>query len=313
MIAEVKTQRLVYGETLVELGGENPAVVVLDADVSNSTQTRLFAQAFPERFFNVGIAEANMVSMAAGLASCGYVPFVNTFALFMALRAGDQVRANVAATGLSVKMAGGYAGLSDHADGASHQSVEDIAVMRAIPGITVLVPSDIVETRQATLAAAAHPGPVFLRLSRESVSRDYGADHPFSIGKAITLVDGDDLCFVAAGPVLKRVCQVADMLSREGIQARVIDMHTIKPLDIDAVEQAARDCGAIVTVEEHTVLGGLGSAVAEAVCERYPVPVLRCGVPDKFGESGNYDEILERAGLDTGSIARTAKRAREMK
>ena len=302
-----------YGETLVELGLDNTQIVVLDADVSSSTQTRLFAESFPERFFNVGVAEANMISVAAGLATSGYIPFVNTFALFMALRAGDQVRANIATTGLNVKMAGGYAGLSDHADGASHQSVEDVAVMRSIPGITVIVPSDIIETQKATRAAAHHDGPVFLRLSRDNVSRDYASDHPFSIGKAITLRDGDDICFIAAGPVLKRACRAADELATEGVHSRVIDMHTIKPLDDKAVEQAARECGVIVTVEEHTIIGGLGSAVAETVCERYPVPVLRCGIPDQFGESGAYDEILQRAGLDVGSIIHTAKRALKKK
>ena len=313
MSTEAKTQRQVYGETLVEIGRENGRIVVLDADVSSSTQTKFFAEEFPDRFFNVGIAEANMVSVAAGLATCGYIPFVNTFALFMALRAGDQVRANVATTKLNVKMAGGYAGLSDHADGASHQSVEDVSVMRAIPGITIVAPSDITETRMATRAAAEHIGPVFLRLSRDAVTLDYPADHPFTIGKSITLREGSDICLVAAGPVLKRVREVADAAAKDGISCRVIDMHTIKPIDRDVLISAAEECGAIVTVEEHTILGGLGSAVAEVICECRPVPVLRCGIPDQFGESGDYDEILARAGLDQASIYRVIKQALELK
>ena len=308
-----KTQRQVYGEALVELGAEDPHIVVLDADASSSTQSKLFGQAYPGRFFNMGIAEANMASVAAGLASCGYVPFVNTFALFMALRAGDQVRAQIAYTGLNVKLAGGYAGLSDYADGASHQSVEDIAIMRAIPGITVIVPSDIIETRLAVQAAVEHNGPVYLRLSREAVTADYDDDHPFEIGKGIVLRDGGDVALVATGLMVKRALAAADRLAADGIEARVIDVHTIKPLDGDLLEATARQCGAVVTVEEHSIHGGLGGAVAETLCERCPVPVLRCGVPDRFGESGAYDEILARAGLDVESIRARARQVLDRK
>lgn len=308
-----KPQRLVYGEALVSLGEKNEKIVVLDCDVSSSTQTKHFGARFPERFFNFGISEANMASAAAGLASCGYVPFINTFALFMALKAGDQVRAQIAYTRLNVKMAGGYAGLSDFADGASHQSVEDLAVMRAVPNITVVAPSDITETQMAVRAIADHDGPVFIRLSREAVPQRFGPDHPFELGKGIVVRDGSDLTLVATGPMLHAVLQAAEILAAQGVQARIIDMHTVKPIDAGILEQAARDTGAFVSVEEHNVFGGLGSAVCEAVCERYPVPVERVGIPDRFGESGKYPDILKRAGLDSESIAQRARNALKRK
>ncbi len=308
-----KPQRLVFGETLVELGAEDDRIVVLDADVSTSTQTKHFAAAYPERFFNVGVAEANMVSMAAGLAASGYVPFVSTFAFLLALRAGDQVRAQVAYGRLNVKLMGGYAGLSDFADGASHQSVEDVAVMRSMPNMTVIVPSDVTETRMAVRAAAEHEGPVYVRLSRAEVAEDYGPDHPFEIGRGIVLREGDDTTIIAAGPMIRIAMEAAEVLAGEGLQARVIDMHTIKPIDRDIIVAAAQQTGALVTVEEHSVYGGLGSAVCEVACEHCPVPVFRCGIPDRFGESGAYPEILMRAGLHSQRVAelgRTAVAAR---
>lgn len=310
---ETKAQRLVFGETLVEIGKENDKIVVLDADVCSSTQTKHFGAAFPKRFFNVGIAEANMVSMAAGFASCGYTPFVSTFALFLALRAGDQMRAQVAYTGLNVKLAGGYSGLSDFADGASHQSVEDIAVMRAIPNMTIVCPSDITETEMAVRALAEYEGPVFLRLSRESVSRDYDESHPFEIGKGVEVSEGSDLSIVATGRTVKMALEASDILKAEGVNARVIDMHTIKPLDEDILLKAAKETGAIVTVEEHNVIGGLGGAVCETLSSYYPVPVLRVGVKDKFGESGTYAEILKRAGVSVEEIIAQSKEALKKK
>ncbi len=305
----MKPQRLIFGETLLALGAENDRIVVLDADVSSSTQTKLFGAAFPDRFFNVGVAEANMASVAAGLAASGYIPFMSTFALFVALRAGDQVRAQIAYTGLPVKLIGGYAGLSDFADGASHQSVEDIAVMRAIPGITIVAPTDGVETRLATRAIVDVDGPVFLRLARGEVADVYGADHPFAIGRGIVLRDGADVTIIATGPVMSIACDAADQLTAEGVSVRLVDMHTVKPLDADLVAQAARETGAIVTVEEHSVIGGLGGAVCETVCERCPVPVVRVGVPDRFGESGVYSEILQRAGIFSENVVEFARRA----
>ena len=312
-MSDRKPMRVVFGETLVELGAEDERIVVLDADVSSSTQTKLFAAACPDRFFNFGVAEANMVSAAAGFAACGMVPFVSTFALFVSLRAGDQVRSQIAYTGLNVKLVGGYAGLSDYADGASHQSVEDIAVLRAIPNFAILSPSDRGQTKQAVRAAAAHDGPVFLRISRQPVGELHPADTPFEIGKSLQLRDGSDVALIAAGPVLESVLAAAERLADEGVQARVIDMHTIKPLDCEAVVRAASETGALVTVEEHNVFGGLGSAVCEAVCAAQPVPVRRVGIPDRFGESGEYSEILERAGLSPGSIAAAARQAIQAK
>ncbi|MFW6189406.1 MAG: transketolase family protein [Planctomycetota bacterium] len=306
-----KPQRLVFGETLVELGEENERIVVLDADVSSSTQTKHFAARFPERFFNFGVAEANMVSAAAGFATGGHVPFVSTFAFLIALRAGDQVRAQVAYPRLNVKLMGGYAGLSDFADGASHQSVEDLAVMRAMPNMTVVVPSDVTETQMALRAAAEMEGPVYVRLSRAEVDREFGPDHPFRIGKGIRLRDGDDVTLIGCGPMLKMALEAAERLAEDGIDARVLDMHTLKPLDVDLIERAAEETGAIVTVEEHNVLGGLGGAVCEAVCETRPVPVLRCGIADRFGESGPYPEILQRAGLHVDRVVQLARRAVE--
>lgn len=297
-----KPQRLVFGETLVELGAENPRVVVLDADVSSSTQTKHFAAAYPDRFFNVGIAEGNMASVAAGLAASGHIPCISTFALFMALKAGDQIRAQIAYPSLHVILAGGYAGFSDFADGASHQSVEDLAVMRAIPNITVIAPSDITETRMAVRAAAAHDGPVYLRLSRDAVPTLYQDDHPFEIGKGVVLEDGTDITIVATGTMVATALAAHHELQEQGINARVIDMHTVKPLDTECIAQAARDTGALVTIEEHNIIGGLGSAVCEAVTESCPVSVTRIGIPDRFGESGAYPEILARAGLDTTSV-----------
>jgi len=306
-------QRLVFAEMLCELGEENDRVVVLDADVSFSTQTRHFGARFPHRFFNFGIAEANMMSAAAGFATCGYIPFVSTFALFITMRAGDQLRAQIAQPRLNVKLIGGYAGLSDFADGSSHQSVEDLAVVRAVPNLTVISPSDVTETRMALRAITEADGPMFLRISRDAVTEDYGPDHPFQIGRAITLRDGGDVTLIATGTMVRLARGAAGLLAGKGIAARVIDMHTIKPLDHDAVEAAARDTGCIVTVEEHNIYGGLGSAVCESVCERVPVPVVRVGIPDRFGETGAYKTILARAGLSEANIAVAAERALRQK
>jgi transketolase len=239
---------------------------------------------------------------------------ISTFALFVALKAGDQIRAQIAYPKLHVIMAGGYAGLSDFADGASHQSVEDMAVMRAIPGITVVAPCDATETKLALRAALAADGPVYLRLSREAVPELFKQEsHPFELGKGIVVEDGDDVTLVATGTMLSMALAARNELARAGVSARVIDMHTVKPVDADLIEKVARQTGAIVTVEEHTVHGGLGSAVCEAVCERFPVPVVRVGIPDRFGESGAYAEILARAGLDALSVAKAARKAVGMK
>jgi transketolase len=305
--------RQIFGETLAELADRVPELVVLDADVSSSTQTRLFAIKAPERFFNFGIAEANMVAAAAGMAASGLVPVVSTFAFLMALRAGDAVRSLVAYNGLNVKMAGGYAGLSDFADGASHQSVCDMSVMTGIPGITVIAPSDAAQTRAFIRAMLAHPGPVYLRLSRAEVDVSYPERTVFEIGKGVLRRDGRDLTLMSCGTMLGVAERAADQLESRGVLARVVDMPTVKPLDREMVLRAARETGAIVTIEEHTVHGGLGSAVATVVAEDHPVPVVRCGIPDRFGESGAYHEILARAGLGVEDVVRNAIRAMAMR
>ena len=304
----MKAMREAYGETLVELGRLDPDVIVLDADVSGSTRTVLFKNAFPERFFNIGIAEGNMVGIAAGLAATGKIPFVNTFALFLALRAADPVRSLIAYNNLNVKIAGAYGGFSDSYDGASHQSVEDVSVMRSIPNITVIVPADEHETRKAVLAAAGFKGPVYLRLSRAEVPPVYSPDMTFEIGKAIVVRPGKDVTLFANGYMLTKALEAADLLSKDGIEAEVLDMHTVKPLDNEAVILSVTKTGAAVTVEENNIYGGLGSAVAEVLSTEKPVPLEIIGIQDKFGESGSYEGLLKKFGLDKTSIAAAAKK-----
>ena len=261
-MSQAKAQRLIFGETLRDLAVEFPEVVVLDADVSSSTQTKLFGDAYPERFFNFGIAEGNMVSAAAGMATAGLIPVAATFAFLMALRAGDPVRSLVAYGNLNVKLVGGYAGLSDYADGASHQAVTDVALMRALPNLTVLAPTDAVETRKAVRTMLEHEGPVYLRLSREAVPALYNEDHPFAIGKGVVVRPGDDLTIMATGVTMEMTYKAADMLAEKGISARVVSMPSLKPLDEDLVVRCARETGALVTVEEHNVIGGLAARSA---------------------------------------------------
>jgi transketolase len=305
----MKAMREAYGEALVELGAINPNVVVMDADVSGSTRTVLFKNSYPDRFFNVGIAEGNMMSIAAGLAATGKIPFVNTFALFCALRAGDPVRSLIAYNKLNVKIAGAYCGLSDSYDGASHQSVEDVSVMRAIPHMTVIAPADEHATRQAVLAAAQYDGPVYLRLSRAEVPPIYRPDMSFVIGKAIVVRPGKDITLFAHGYMLAKALEAAEGLAQEGIQAEVIDMHTVKPLDNGAVIQSVTKTGAAVTVEEHTIYGGLGSAVAEVLARQRLGPLEMVGIADQFGESGAYEALLSKFGLDKTAIVAAARKA----
>ncbi|MDR3561043.1 MAG: transketolase family protein [Negativicutes bacterium] len=304
----MKAMREAYGEALVELGKENSDVVVLDADVSGSTRTILFKNAHPDRFFNIGIAEGNMVSIAAGLAATGKIPFVNTFALFLALRAGDPIRSLIAYNKLNVKIAGAYGGFSDSYDGASHQSIEDVSIMRSLPNMTVIVPADEHETRQAVLAAAKFDGPVYLRLSRAEVPPVYKADMAFEIGKAIVVRPGKDVTIIACGYMLTKALEAADLLAQDGIQAEVIDMHTIKPIDSEAIIRSVTKTGAVVTVEEQNIYGGLGSAVAEVLAASRPAPLEIVGVMDKFGESGSYEGLLQKFGLDKTSVASAAKK-----
>ena len=306
---EKVSTREAYGRALAKLGESNKDVVALDADVSTCTMSCYFGQAFPGRFYNVGIAEANMVGMAAGMATFGLVPFVHSFAAFSAGRTYDQVRNSVAYPGLNVKVVGTHAGLSVGEDGATHQCVEDIGLMRAIPGMTVICPADGHEAAQAVEAIARHKGPVYLRLGRAQqaiVTRREG--YAFEIGKSVCLRQGKDVAIIATGLMVEAALEAAEQLEGQGISARVVDMHTIKPLDIEAVKQAAA-IGAIVTAEEHNILTGLGGAVAEVVGELAPCPVMRVGVRDVFGHSGNAESLMKKYGLTAEDITRAALRA----
>lgn len=296
-----------YGETLAELGAENKDIVALDADLSGSTKTGVFARKFPERFFNMGIAEANMVGTAAGLAAAGKVPFVSTFAIFAVGRAWEQVRQSVAYPKANVKIVATHGGITVGEDGGSHQSVEDVAIMRAVPNMTVIVPADGVETRGAIRAAAAYKGPVYVRLGRNKVPTIFGADYRFEIGKGCEMAAGTDLTFIATGLMTAQALAAAELLKKEGISARVVHIATIKPLDQEIVLKAARETGAIVTAEEHSVIGGLGGAVAELLSEQWPVPVKRVGINDRFGTSGKAEELLKYFGLMPEDLAEAAR------
>jgi transketolase len=291
----------------------NTAVVVLDADLSASTRTVEFAKRHPDRFIQMGIAEQDMMGTAAGLAASGKIAFASTFAVFASGRAFDQVRNAICYSRLNVKICATHAGLTVGEDGASHQSIEDIALMRAVPNMTVVVPSDAVQTAWAVNAAAALDGPVYMRLGRAPVPVIYGEGQEFVLGKAQKLHAGNDVTIVACGIMVSRALAAAGALAEQGIGARVLDMHTIKPLDVDAIRAAATETGAIVTVEEHSIIGGLGGAVCEAVCELHPAPVVRVGVRDQFGKSGRPDELLAAYGLTADAIAGAARRAISMK
>ena len=306
--------RDVYGETLAQLGRENKDIVALEADVGSSSKSIVFGKEFPSRYFNVGVAEANMVAVAAGLATTGKIPFANTFAAFMVLRAADPVRSLVAYTKLNVKLAGTYAGLSDSYDGASHHAIADIAFMRALPNMTVISVSDPVEAELATRAAAAFKGPVYLRLSRAEVPVVLDkASYEFTIGKGVTLVDGGDLTIVATGYMLIKALEAAQMLAAKGIKARVVNIHTIKPIDRELLIACARETGAIVTAEEHSVFGGLGSAVSEVLATNYPVPIEFVGIEDTFTESGDYEKLLAKYGLSADHIVARAQKVLKRK
>lgn len=308
-----KALRDAFGEALAELGRQNADVVVLDADVAHSSRTILFGKEFPDRFFNVGIAEANMMCIAAGLATAGKIPFATTFSFLATLRAGEQVRTSIAYPKLNVKICGAYAGLSDSYDGATHQDVMDIAVMRAMPNMMVVAPADAVETKKAVFAVARHDGPVYLRLSRAEVPIVTDEDTPFVLGRANIARDGKDVSIISTGTMLSAALDAAERLSTEGIGAKVINMHTIKPLDEEMIERAARETGAIVTVEEHNIYGGLGGAVAEALSKTYPVPMERVGINDTFAESGKYSDLLKKYGLTSDNVYQAVKNVMERK
>jgi transketolase len=296
-----------YGEALAELGAENDRIVALDADLSGSTKTGVFAKKFPARFFNMGIAEANMVGTAAGLASVGKIPFLSTFAIFAAGRAWEQIRQAVAYPKANVKIVATHGGVTVGEDGGSHQSVEDIAIMRAIPNMTVIVPADGEETKGAIRAAAAHKGPVYVRLGRNKVPSVFSAGHKFEIGKGNEVVEGTDLTFVTTGLMTAQAVIAAERLKAEGISARVVHLGTIKPLDKEILLKAAEETGAIITAEEHSVVGGLGGAVAEFLGEECPTLMKRVGIYDRFGTSGKSEELLKYFGLNAETLVEEAR------
>lgn len=306
-MSKMVATRDAYGEALAELGAENTDIVALDADLSGSTKTGVFAKKFPERFFNMGIAEANMVGTAAGLAAVGKIPFLSTFAIFASGRAWEQIRQSAAYPKANVKVVATHGGVTVGEDGGSHQSVEDIAIMRAIPNMTVVVPADGVETKAAIRAAAAVKGPFYIRLGRNKVPTIFPEDHKFEIGKGSELASGTDVTFIATGLMTAQALAAAENLKQQGISARVVHIGTIKPLDQEIVVKAARETGAIVTAEEHSIVGGLGGAVAELLAETCPTPMKRVGVNDRFGTSGKADELLKYFGLMPEDLVEAAK------
>ena len=307
--------RTAYGETLVELGAQYPELVVLDADLSGSTMSKFFAEAYPDRFFDCGIAEADMTGIAAGMAAEGLKPFTNSFAMFAAGRAYEQIRNSIAYPQLNVKVVGSHGGVSVGEDGATHQCIEDFALMRAIPGMLVCCPCDGNEMRHAVRALIDYEGPAYLRLQRlaTEVFTDELPDYHLALGKGCTLRPGSDVTVIATGLMVSKALQAAELLAAEGISVRVINIHTIKPLDEELVLRAARETGCIVTSEEHSVIGGLGSAVSELLGEKCPVPVLRHGVNDEFGRSGTAAAVLDYFGLNAEGIAAKVREALKLK
>ena len=301
--------REAYGKALVKLGKMNDDVVVLDADLSKSTKTNDFLNAYPNRFFNMGIAEQNLVGAACGLAAAGKVPFASTFAMFATGRAFEVIRNSVCYPKLNVKIAATHAGITVGEDGGSHQSVEDISLMRSIPNMTVVVPADGIEAEKMIFAAAEFDGPMYIRLGRSAVPTIFEEDYNFEIGKGVVLRDGNDVTIIACGIMVNEALIVADMLKEENINARVINMSTIKPIDTDLIIKAAKETKAIVTAEEHSVIGGLGSAVSEVVSESNPTIVKKVGMNDCFGESGTPGELLEKYGLTAEKIVEKVKEA----
>jgi len=297
-----------YGKVLVELGRENKDIVVLDADLSVSTKTALFAKEFPDRFFDLGVAEQDMIGTAAGLATCGKIVFASTFAVFGSGRAWDQLRMSVAYPRLNVKVVVTHAGITTGEDGASHQANEDLAITRALPNLTVVVPADAIETEKVIRAAVKYYGPMYIRLSRPKTSVVYeNADYEFKIGKGIVMRSGKDLTIFACGIMVAASLEAAEVLALEGIEARVVNLHTLKPLDKQLIVSCAQETGAVVTAEEHSIIGGLGAAVAEVLVENEPVPMVRVGLKDVFGESGKPEELLIKYGLTAQDIVRAAK------
>lgn len=324
MSAEPKMtdMRSEYGKTLVELGQQNNRIVVLGADTTDSLKTSMFGKEFPDRFFNVGIAEGNLVSISAGMAYSGKIAFASTYAIFLPGRAVDQIRNNIAyptrgdKKGLNVKLVSSHGGLSVGPDGGSHQQIEDIAIMRAIPNFRVFIPADSVSVNKLTILMANEYGPFYMRMARSKTSVVHSESQEFRIGKGITVRDGSDCTIAACGITLSMAIEAANILQQDGISCRVLDMFSIKPIDGDLLEKAARETGSILTCEEHNIFGGMGSAVAESVSERYPVPIKRIGAQDMFGESAREDEVgalLEKHGITPINMANEVKTLRSQK
>jgi transketolase len=307
----MESMRIAYGKALADYGAVNPDVVVLDADVSSSSQTHFFAKRFPERFFNLGVAEAGMVDVAVGLALGGKIPFANTFAFLISLRAAEQVRTCVAYARTNVKLAATYAGLSDSKDGPTHHSVCDLSVIRAMPNMTVVVAADAVEVQKMVPIVAELDGPVYLRISRAEVPVLFDEDHEIEIGKGTVLREGSDISLVGTGVMVGRCLEAAEDLEESGIRARVIEISTLKPLDQESILAAAKETGGIVTAEEHSIIGGLGEAVASCLAESYPVPLRRVGIKDRFTETGPYFELLDKYGMGVNDITSAAKELTE--
>ena len=314
-MSEKIATRNAYGEALAELAEKYPKLVVLDADLSGSTMTKFFAKAYPERFFDCGIAEANMTGIAAGLAASGYKPFINSFAMFSAGRPYEQVRNSIAYPHLNCTVVGSHGGVSVGEDGATHQCIEDLALMRELPGMLVCCPCDGYEMKLAVAALMEYDGPAYLRLARSAteVITDRVPGYKFELGKGATLREGCDVTVIATGIMVPMALEAAEALKEEGLSVRVIDMHTIKPLDADLVIKAAKETGCIVTAEEHSVVGGLGGAVCELLSGICPVPVIRVGVDDQFGRSGKASEVLEYFGLTPVGIAGKVREAVKIK
>lgn len=300
--------REAYGKALAEIGVNNEKIVVLDADLSKSTKTADFKNVCPERFFNMGIAEGNMMSVAAGLATCGKIPFASTFAIFAAGRAFEQIRNSICYPRLNVKICATHAGLTVGEDGASHQAIEDLSIMRSIPNMTVICPSDGVETKAAIKAISEYNGPCYVRLGRMAVNTINDENtYKFEIGKGVEVKQGNDVTIIATGIMVDEAIEASEELAKYGISARVINIHTLKPIDKEIIIKAAKETGAIVTAEEHSIIGGLGSSVCEVLAEECPVPVKRIGVKDTFGESGKPNDLLEKYGLKAKNIVEAVK------
>ena len=306
---EAVNMRKAYGEALVEIGRRFPEVVVLSADVSNSDFSFMFEATYPERFFNVGIAEPAMVDVAVGLANGGKVPIANTFAFLFATRALEMVRTHLCFGGANVKLAGAYAGLSDSFDGPTHHSITDLAILRSLPNMTIVVPADPLGVHRLLPQVVAWPGPVFFRLCRNEVPQIFSEEYQPEIGKGIVLRDGQDLTLITCGVIVGRTLQAALELEKMGLSARVVEMHTIKPLDTDLIVRCAEETGALVTIEEHSIIGGLGGAVSETLSSCFPTPLERLGVPDTFAETGPYVDLLDKYGLSIEGIIQAGQRA----